>query len=90
MNSPTVLEIILRFELFHSPLQTKAFLLGREPEKEHIYVWLYTNQAPGKTPPLTHSCAHLLSCVRLFATPWAVACQSLLSMEFSRPEYWSG
>ena len=25
------------------------------------------------------------SCVRLFATPWTV-----LSMEFSRPEYWSG
>ena len=26
-----------------------------------------------------------LSCVRLFATPWTVQ-----SMEFSRPEYWSG
>ena len=23
-------------------------------------------------------------------TPWTVACQLLLSMEFSRPEYWSG
>ena len=22
--------------------------------------------------------------------PWTVACQALLSMEFSRPEYWSG
>ena len=22
-------------------------------------------------------------------TPWTVACQSPLSMEFSRPEYWS-
>ena len=31
-----------------------------------------------------------LSHVQLFATPWSVACQSLLSMEFSRPEYWSG
>ena len=28
--------------------------------------------------------------VRLFATPWTVACQGPLSMEFSRPEYWSG
>ena len=27
----------------------------------------------------------LLSCVRLFATPWTTQ-----SMEFSRPEYWSG
>ena len=28
--------------------------------------------------------------VRLFTTPWSVACQALLSMEFSRQEYWSG
>ena len=31
-----------------------------------------------------------LSCVRLFATPLAVAYQAPLSMEFSRQEYWSG
>ena len=30
----------------------------------------------------------LQSCLTL--TPWAVACQSPLSMEFSRQEYWSG
>ena len=32
----------------------------------------------------------VLSRVWLFATPWTVACQALLSMEFSRQEYWSG
>ena len=32
----------------------------------------------------------LFSCVRLFATPWIVAHQAPLSMEFSRQEYWSG
>ena len=35
----------------------------------------------------------MLSClnhVRLFATPWTVAHQVLLSMGFSRQEYWSG
>ena len=32
----------------------------------------------------------LLSCVRLFATPWTGACQDPLSMGFSRQEYWSG
>ena len=35
----------------------------------------------------------LLSCfsyVRLFATPWTIAHQAFLSMEFSRQEYWSG
>ena len=32
----------------------------------------------------------LLSRVRLFATPWTVAYQALLSMGFSRQRYWSG
>ena len=35
----------------------------------------------------------VLSCfshVRLFGTPWTVACQAPLSMGFSRQEYWSG
>ena len=30
-----------------------------------------------------------LSCVRLFVTPWTVACQTPVSMGFSRQEYWS-
>ena len=30
-----------------------------------------------------------LSHVRLFGTPWNVACQAPLSIEFSRQEYWS-
>ena len=32
----------------------------------------------------------MLTCVQLFATPWTVAHQAPLSMEFSRQEYWSG
>ena len=38
-------------------------------------------------------CVCLLSCLGhtlLFVTIWTVACQSLLSMGFSRQEYWSG
>ena len=34
--------------------------------------------------------AHLLRSVQLVAAPWAVAHQALLSMGFSRQEYWSG
>ena len=34
--------------------------------------------------------AQLLSRVQLFATPWTVALQVPLSLEFSRQEYWSG
>ena len=30
----------------------------------------------------------MLSCVRLFATPWIVAHQASLSLGFSRQEYW--
>ena len=30
------------------------------------------------------------SCVQLSATLWTMACQALLSMGFSRQEYWSG
>ena len=32
----------------------------------------------------------LLSHVWLFAIPWTIACQALLSMKFPRQEYWSG
>ena len=35
-------------------------------------------------------CVYVLSRVRLFATPWTIALQASLSMEFSRQEYWSG
>ena len=34
-------------------------------------------------------CARVLGCVQLFETPWAIACQIPLPMEFSRQEYWS-
>ena len=35
-------------------------------------------------------CAQMLSHVQLFVTPWTVALQAPLSMEFSRQEDWSG
>ena len=35
-------------------------------------------------------CACALSHVWHIGTPWTVACQALLSMEFSRQGYWSG
>ena len=37
----------------------------------------------------TCACAFVLSRVRLFVTPWLVACPAPLSMEFSRQEHWS-
>ena len=35
-------------------------------------------------------CVQLRSRVRLFVTPWTVACQAPLSVGFSRQEQWSG
>ena len=35
-------------------------------------------------------CAYVHGCARLVTTPWTIACQSPLSLEFSRQEYWSG
>ena len=34
-------------------------------------------------------CAQSLSSIQLFVTPWTVVHQILLSMEFSRQEYWN-
>ena len=36
---------------------------------------------------LSHIC--MVSCVRVFVTPWTVAHPAPLSTEFSRQEYWS-
>ena len=43
--------------------------------------------------PKPKGCAYvcvLVSHVQLFATPWTIAHYALLTMEFSRQEYWSG
>ena len=41
-------------------------------------------------PSPMHESEKLLSCVRLFATPWTAAYQAPPSTGFSRQEYWSG
>ena len=41
-------------------------------------------------PLMFHTHAQLLSCVLLLVTPGTKARQALLSMGFSRQEYWSG
>ena len=43
-----------------------------------------------KLNQLPYPCAQSPSRVQLFVTPWTVACQAPLSMEFSRQEHWSG
>ena len=57
----------------------------------NILAWeiLWTEE-PGGYSPWVHKESDALSRVRLFATPWTVACQTPPSMGFSRQEYWSG
>ena len=58
---------------------------------DFIHIYIYVN-----THMWFYACIHactVLSCfrpVQLFVTLWTVAHQALLSMGFSRQEYWSG
>ena len=75
--------------------QSVATCARRKPKKEgmEVYVWPTHSAAQQK---LTQHCRATVVgglvtklCPTL-ATPWTIACQAPLSMEFSRQEYWSG
>ena len=62
-------------------------------------IWTRSDEVPALPPPsvrtipsqaICYLSAQSLSRVRLSVTPWTVAHQAPLSMEFSRQEYWSG
>ena len=66
-----------------------------------VYMWWYFNVSFSFVMPANTSsfftvryrgqmCVFVLSHLRLCATPWTVAPQPYLSMQFSRQEYWSG
>ena len=58
------------------------------PKKERIAAFRFSCFWSLNLFPNSH--AQLFSRVQLFVTPWTVACQVPLSMEFFRQEYWSG
>ena len=53
-------------------------------------IWHSSNRMPVISDNSLVCLLSHFSCVRLFVTPWTVAHQAPLSMEFSRQEYWSG
>ena len=64
----------------------------------HVYMYVYIHsiyihfQNCSKSPQTIYTacvCAQLLNCVWLFVIQWTVAHQALLSMGFSRQEYWN-
>ena len=55
---------------------------------ESVFInWYFKTEALTEGTGNVISC--VFSCVRLFVTPWTVACQAPLSVGFSRQEYWS-
>ena len=62
-----------------------SFKMGKHPVLFLTFYNISYNNWRNPACELTH-CSH----VRLFLTPWTVACQAPLSMEFSRQEYQSG
>ena len=75
-----------------SVVDRKMSFLPQQYLTPRILRWRDYSRWPGRT----HSshvrvlCLCVLSHVWLLATPWTRAHQAPLSMEFSRPEYWSG
>ena len=72
-----------------SILQCSAFFIVQlsHPYMTIQHLLCYKN---ADTLYISSSSPWVLSCVWLFATLWTVACQTLLSMEFPRQEYWNG
>ena len=61
-----------------------------QPGSPALQVDSLPTEPPGKPAKVNQfTSVQSLSLVRLFVTPWTVDCQALLSMGFSRQEYWS-
>ena len=85
---------------YQTSYQTKYTLKNITREKEGHYIMIkgsiqeeditFVNIYAPNIESESEVKVKLLSCLRLFATPWTVAYQAPPSMGFSRQEYWSG
>ena len=73
--------LLLAYMVDSQGFEVAFFSLSSYPQNVHLQV---------KRICLTVSLLFSDQVVSDSATPWTVACQALLSMEFSRQEYWSG
>ena len=56
-----------------------------------VFAWrIPWTEEPGGLQSMGSQESDSLSHIRLFVTPWSVACQTPLSMGFSRQVYWGG
>ena len=66
----------------------KTILSSQTLQKQTVcQIWLTGHKL--LIPTMCHALSSCFSRVRLFATLWTVACQALLSVGFSRQEYWN-
>ena len=56
----------------------------------HFSLFTFTVFLEAQPQVFPRSCVCVLSCARLFATPWTVTRQAALSMESPSQQYWSG
>ena len=73
----------------HGKLVQTALMCILQVPQNNLYL-LIDSEYFMKSKALEWEEVKLLSCVRLFATPWTVAYQASPSLGFSREEYWSG
>ena len=70
------------------PAERMYVYAGSSSVSSQQFLELLGGWLPCYSPQCVLSCSQSHSCV--FTTPWTVACQAPLSMEFSRQEYCSG
>ena len=75
--------------LLMTPFQVIVIFL-KLPGSSGVVVMFNNKLSNRKKSLYTYICVCVCSHARLFITPWTVACQAPLSMEFSKQEYWSG
>ena len=76
--------IVVLEKTLESPLDCKIKLVNPKRNQSWIFIGRIGAEAERKWK------SKVLSHVRLLATPWTTAYQALLSMGYSRQEYWSG
>ena len=77
-------------EAVHVPAHLVPPGSSQAKELHHLHVQLSLSKRCQRQKKVLRLCTQSHSgCVQLFVTLWTVACQSPLSEEFSRQEYWS-
>ena len=86
---PLLHSIVILFSRMHFLFQYLKIYLKFPPKSSACFFWVIFAIGMG-TYMVILGCVCMLSHVRLFATKWPIAHQALLSMGFSRQEYWRG